>query len=169
MRAQFDALAVYAVHLQPRIDVQAFRATEPGLTQLRVGLLEGVGLGEYHVVDFNLGAGVAASEHDDVKHGLSLAEMNMRIVPRHSPFHEAMTSIVGAGCTADGTGGASPSITRDYAGRQPGAPQENPQTLAPAPASPGHRRTPHESAPGRLGCKPPATAPDARWPGHRPP
>ncbi|MNJ75237.1 hypothetical protein D3C77_722960 [compost metagenome] len=61
------------MHFQPRIDVQTFRAAEPGLAQLRVGLFEGVGQGEHHIVDFDLGAGVAASEHDDVKHGWSFA------------------------------------------------------------------------------------------------
>ena len=70
---QFDLTVGDAVDFQPRVDVQSVLATEPGLTQLWVGLLQVIGGGEDHIVNLDPDLRMFASQHHDIEHWIVLA------------------------------------------------------------------------------------------------
>ena len=55
--------------------MQALGAAEPLLAQLRISRLQAWGNSENHIVDFDLGAGVLAPQHDNKQHGVPYSRM----------------------------------------------------------------------------------------------
>lgn len=76
--AQFDTIAIDPGDFQPRVDVQAFGAAEPGFAQLGMELLQRFSLGEDHIVDFDTCSWVASAKHDDAEHDKSLKAAKSR-------------------------------------------------------------------------------------------
>lgn len=66
--AEAHLVLLHPIHGEPAIHMQPFTLTEPVLPQLRVGIFDGIDVGEGHIMDLDPGAGMAPAQHEHVQH-----------------------------------------------------------------------------------------------------